>query len=41
MRSVLALASILLAAALLGPMLAPHDPTAINIPARLSPPSAA
>jgi len=40
MRSVISLALVLLALAVFGPMLAPHDPTAINIPARLSPPSA-
>ena len=40
MRSVGVLAAIFIALALLGPSIAPHDPTAINIPARLSPPSA-
>jgi peptide/nickel transport system permease protein len=39
MRSVGFLVSALVALAVLGPMLAPHDPTAINIAARLSPPS--
>lgn len=39
MRSVTGLVCILVALAVLGPLLAPHDPTAINIPARLSPPS--
>lgn len=39
MRSVLILAVIFIALALLGPLLAPHEPTAINIPNRLSPPS--
>ena len=38
MRSVVALVCTLLALAVLGPMLAPYDPAAINIPARLSPP---
>jgi len=32
MRSVIVLASIFIAIALLGPLLAPHDPVAINIP---------
>lgn len=40
MRSVCILAVILLLLAFFGPMLAPHDPTQINIPNRLSPPSA-
>ena len=40
MRSVVMLAAALVALAILGPLLAPHDPTAINIPNRLSPPSA-
>lgn len=40
MRSVLWLAISMLAIALIGPILAPHDPTAINIPQRLAPPSA-
>ena len=39
MRSVVLLASVLTALAVIGPFLAPHDPTAINIPERLSPPS--
>lgn len=40
MRSVVIVAAGLILLAVLGPMLAPYDPTAINIPARLSPPSA-
>lgn len=40
MRSVLALTLMFVLLALIGPMLAPHDPTAINIPNRLSAPSA-
>ena len=40
MRSAIALAVILVAIALLGPLLAPHDPTAINIPNRLTSPNA-
>ncbi|MEL6690668.1 MAG: ABC transporter permease subunit [Pseudomonadota bacterium] len=40
MRSVVILAVSFVALAALGPLLAPHDPTAINIPKRLSPPSA-
>ncbi|MEM9140566.1 MAG: ABC transporter permease [Pseudomonadota bacterium] len=40
MRSVIALVSIFVLVAVLGPLLAPHDPIAINIPNRLSPPSA-
>ncbi|MFK7751856.1 MAG: ABC transporter permease [Sedimentitalea sp.] len=40
MRSVIALAILFVALALVGPLLAPHDPTAINIPNRLSPPGA-
>ena len=40
MRSVIVLAVIFIAIALLGPLLAPHDPVAINIPSRLSPPGA-
>ena len=40
MRSVIVLAVIFIAIALLGPLLAPHDPVAINIPNRLSPPGA-
>ncbi|MEM6496835.1 MAG: ABC transporter permease subunit [Pseudomonadota bacterium] len=39
MRSVLALSLVFVALAVFGPMLAPHDPTAINIPNRLSGPS--
>ncbi|WP_299952741.1 ABC transporter permease [uncultured Roseobacter sp.] len=39
MRSVLALVVVFVALALFGPMLAPHDPTQINIPNRLSAPS--
>ena len=38
MRSVLVLVTIFILTAVLGPLLAPHDPTAINIPERLSPP---
>ena len=38
MRSVVLLAGVLIALAVIGPFLAPHDPTAINIPERLSPP---
>lgn len=41
MRSVTVLVLIFVALALIGPMLAPHDPTQINIPNRLSGPSAA
>jgi len=41
MRSVVALSVIFVLLALVGPMLAPHDPAAIDIPNRLSPPSAA
>lgn len=40
MRSVAALAAILALLAVLGPSLAPHDPTAIGIANRLAPPSA-
>ncbi|MEM6305051.1 MAG: ABC transporter permease subunit [Pseudomonadota bacterium] len=40
MRSVIVLALVFVALAVLGPVLAPHDPNAINIPERLSPPSA-
>ena len=39
MRSVGALAAVILLLALFGPMLAPYDPSAINIPKRLAPPS--
>ncbi|MEO0381380.1 MAG: ABC transporter permease, partial [Pseudomonadota bacterium] len=38
MRSVCVLVTIFVLIALVGPLLAPHDPTAINIPNRLSPP---
>jgi peptide/nickel transport system permease protein len=40
MRSVIALSCIFAMLAVFGPMLAPYDPTAINIPNRLSAPSA-
>lgn len=40
MRSVLVLAAALILIAAFGPLLAPYDPTAINIPKRLSPPNA-
>ncbi|MEM8577258.1 MAG: ABC transporter permease subunit [Pseudomonadota bacterium] len=40
MRSVALLVGAFVALALLGPMLAPHDPVAIDIPSRLSGPSA-
>lgn len=40
MRSVVVLTIVFVLIAILGPLLAPYDPTAINIPARLSPPSA-
>lgn len=40
MRSVIALAVIFVLIAGVGPLLAPYDPTAIDIPNRLSPPSA-
>lgn len=40
MRSVVILVAVFVALAVIGPLLAPHDPTAINIPNRLSPPSA-
>lgn len=40
MRSIAVVVTGLVLLAVLGPMLAPYDPTAINIPARLSPPSA-
>lgn len=39
MRSVTLLATMLLALGIFGPLLAPYDPTAINIPNRLSPPN--
>ena len=38
MRSVVILVTVFVLLAVFGPLLAPHDPTAINIPARLSPP---
>lgn len=41
MRSVTLLAAFFILLAITGPFLAPHDPTAINIPNRLSPPSPA
>lgn len=40
MRSLVMLALILVGVAIFGPILAPYDPTAINIPKRLSPPGA-
>ena len=40
MRSIILLAIVFLAIAVFGPWLAPHDPTAINIPQRLSAPGA-
>lgn len=40
MRSVFVLVTIFVLLAGLGPLLAPYDPTAINIPKRLSPPNA-
>ena len=40
MRSIAILSAIFVLIALFGPIIAPHDPTAINIPNRLSPPSA-
>ncbi|MEM1038687.1 MAG: ABC transporter permease subunit [Pseudomonadota bacterium] len=40
MRSAIGLTLVLLALALFGPFLAPHDPTAIDLANRLSPPSA-
>lgn len=39
MRNAIVLAGVLVMLMLIGPMLAPHDPTVINIPDRLSPPS--
>jgi peptide/nickel transport system permease protein len=39
MRSVMVLAAMFIAVAVFGPWLAPHDPTAINIPERLSAPN--
>lgn len=39
MRSVIILAGIFIIVAVFGPMLAPYDPAAINIPNRLSPPT--
>lgn len=41
MRSVVGLAVLILLVAVLGPILAPYDPTAIDIPNRLSPPTQA
>lgn len=41
MRSVLIVVTSLVALAIFGPMFAPHDPTAINIPNRLAAPGAA
>ncbi|WP_227268166.1 ABC transporter permease [Roseobacter weihaiensis] len=38
MRSVIVLAGVFVALAVCGPLVAPHDPTAINIAQRLSPP---
>ncbi|MEM6741799.1 MAG: ABC transporter permease subunit, partial [Pseudomonadota bacterium] len=40
MRSVFIVAMVFLALGIIGPFLAPYDPTVINIPQRLSPPSA-
>lgn len=40
MRSVILLSGVFVLLAVCGPLLAPHDPTAINIPNRLAPPSA-
>ncbi|MEL6679253.1 MAG: ABC transporter permease, partial [Pseudomonadota bacterium] len=40
MRSVAVLVALMVLVAGLGPMLAPYDPIAINIPKRLSPPAA-
>jgi peptide/nickel transport system permease protein len=40
MRSVLYVGALGIGLALIGPLFAPYDPTAINIPKRLSPPSA-
>jgi len=40
MRSVVALTVALVALAVLGPLFAPHDPTAIDVPNRLAPPGA-
>lgn len=40
MRSVTTLAGVIVFLILFGPLLAPHDPTAIDIPNRLSPPGA-
>ncbi|MEM8690839.1 MAG: ABC transporter permease [Pseudomonadota bacterium] len=40
MRSVIVLVTVFVLLALVGPWLAPHDPTQINIPNRLSPPNA-
>ena len=41
MRSVVVLALVLVALAVIGPILAPYDSTQIDIPNRLSPPNAA
>ncbi|MEO1491439.1 MAG: ABC transporter permease [Pseudomonadota bacterium] len=41
MRSVVVLVTVFILIAVAGPLVAPHDPTAINIPDRLSPPGAA
>ncbi|MEP2640729.1 ABC transporter permease [Roseobacter sp.] len=41
MRSVILLIGVLVALATLGPLIAPHDPAAINLPNRLSPPGPA
>ncbi len=40
MRSVIGLSAIFVVIAVFGPLVAPYDPTGINIPNRLSPPSA-
>ena len=40
MRSVVALVGVFVLIAVVGPTFAPYDPTAVNIPKRLSPPSA-
>jgi len=41
MRSVVVLAALLISIAIFGPLLAPYDPTAIDIPNRLKPPGGA
>ncbi|MDJ0628412.1 MAG: hypothetical protein QNJ44_09150 [Rhodobacter sp.] len=41
MRSVIALAGLFVLIAVFGPLLAPYDPSAIDIPNRLHPPGAA